>query len=68
MTPLHSQIHVGSTFDHPVAGELSCNAGNVKLVVYLRSKKASEVGNFHFEMSNLIFPYEKCINPYKNVH
>lgn len=30
---------VGYSFDHPVAGELSCNAGHFKLVVYLRFKK-----------------------------
>ena len=41
-------------FDHPVAGELSCNA------LYFRFKKASEVCDFHFEISDLIFP--------KNVH
>jgi hypothetical protein len=45
-----------------------CNAGNVKLVVYLSFKKASEVCNFHFEISDLIFPHRKCINTYKNVH
>lgn len=27
---------VGYSFDHPVAGELSCNAGHFKRVVYLK--------------------------------
>jgi hypothetical protein len=43
-------------------------AVNVKLAVYLRFKSASDVCNFDFEISDLIFPYEKCNNPYKNVH
>jgi hypothetical protein len=30
----------------PFAGELSCNAGDVKIVVYLRFKEASNVCNF----------------------
>jgi hypothetical protein len=48
-----------SSFDHPVAGEHSFNAGNVKRVVYLRFKSASEVCNFHCENSDVIFPYKK---------
>jgi hypothetical protein len=36
-------------------GELSCNVANVKRDAYLRFKKAYEVRNFHFEISNLIF-------------
>jgi hypothetical protein len=32
---------LGSEFDHPVAGELSGTAGHLKLVVFLRFKKAS---------------------------
>ena len=59
---------VGSQFDRPIAGELSCNAGHLKRTMYLRFKKASEVDNFHFEISDLIFPYEKCINPCKKVN
>ena len=50
--------YVGSSFDHPVAGELSCNPGHLKLAVYLRFKKASEVCSLHCEISDLIFPYE----------
>ena len=42
--------------------------GNVKHVVCLRFKNASEVYNLHFEISDLIFPHEKCIDPYKNVN
>lgn len=57
---------VESYFDHSVAGELSYSAGNVTLV-YLRFRKASEDNNLHFEISDVIFPYQKRINPYKNV-
>jgi hypothetical protein len=60
---------VGSKFDHPVAEEHSCQAGNVKLVVYFRFEKASEVCNFNLEINfRLDFPIikmyhllEKCI-------
>lgn len=34
--------------------------------LYLRFKKASEMCKFHLEMSDLIFPIEKCVNPYKD--
>jgi hypothetical protein len=47
--------------------ELSYNEGNVKLVVYLRFKLASEVYNSHFEMSDLILPYKGQINPYQKM-
>uniref|UniRef100_A0A8C7UC64 S-adenosylmethionine synthase n=1 Tax=Oncorhynchus mykiss TaxID=8022 RepID=A0A8C7UC64_ONCMY len=39
----------------------------MQIVVYSRFKKASIVCNFHFKMSDLICPDEKCINPYKNI-
>ena len=48
---------------HPVAGELSYNAGHVKLVTYLRFKKASKVSNLHFENFRLEFPSRKMFNP-----
>jgi hypothetical protein len=54
---------IGSSFDHPVAGELSCNAGYFLLVVFLRFKMACEVWNFHFEISDLIFPHGKMYQP-----
>ena len=34
-------------------------------VVYLKFKKACEVSHFYLEISDLIFPYKKCINPPK---
>ena len=46
---------VGSKFDQTVAGERSCKAGHLKHVVYLRFKKPSEISDFHFEISDLIF-------------
>ena len=45
---------VGSYFDHPVTGDISCNPGNAQLVVV---KNASEVCHFHFEISD--FPLGK---------
>ena len=36
-----------------------------KLVVYSRFKEVSKVSHFHFKMSDLSCPHEKCINPYK---
>jgi hypothetical protein len=41
-----SHTAVGSLFDHPVKRELTCNAGNVKRVVYLKFTKSSAVLKF----------------------
>jgi hypothetical protein len=58
---------VGSLFDHHVARERSCNAGNVKTYTVFEVQK-DPVCNSHFVISDMIYPYEKCINTYKNVH
>lgn len=34
--------------------------------LYLRFKKALEICNFHLEILDLIFPNERCVNPYKD--
>jgi hypothetical protein len=36
MGPCRIPTDVGPSFDHPVAGELSCNAVHLTLVMYLR--------------------------------
>jgi hypothetical protein len=36
--------------------------------LYQPFKNNPEVCNFPFEIADLIFSYEKCINPYKNAH
>jgi hypothetical protein len=54
-----------SLFDHSVVADHLPVQQEMQTVVL---KKASKVGNFHLKTSDLIFPNEKCINPFKTVH
>ena len=58
---------VAPYFDHCCCWELFRTAGNAN-VVYLSFKKDSKLCDFRFEISDLICPNEKCINPYRNVN